>query len=230
MTSQRYLTTNVLHRVFWVTHQGKPAGTGFAVDVDGKQYLVTAQHVARDCRYQPDIRIRQGPHWSNVNLTWTTVGEDAEADVAVLAAASPLCPSELSVTLGQGNLIYGTIGYALGFPSSLAPSDVGWLPEGRPIPVPALAVMYFSQEGDTACCSGYITNGYSGGPIVFPTGNANEWTFAGICTGFPTLRRPIDMEGAPVEFKAFEPTGLISMAKTQVAEKIIRDNPVGFQL
>ena len=47
MVSQSYLTSNVLNRVFWIGHQGKPMGTGFAVDVDGRQYLVTAQHVAK---------------------------------------------------------------------------------------------------------------------------------------------------------------------------------------
>ena len=232
MVSQSYLTSNVLNRVFWIGHQGKPMGTGFAVDVDGRQYLVTAQHVAKACHYQPSIRIRDGDGWSSVNVRWTTIGEDVEADVAVLATTTPLCPSSFSVAIGQGGLIYGAFGYALGFPSALHPSDVGWLPEGRPVPVPALAVMYFSQEGKTACCSGYITNGYSGGPILFPKGNvnSNEWTFAGICTGFPTLRRPIDMDGSPVEFAAYEPTGLIRMAKIRVAEEIIQTNPAGFQL
>ena len=232
MVTQQYLTANVLNRVFWLAQRGNPVGTGFAIDVNGKQYLVTAQHVASSCHYDPEIRVRSGESWSSVHLGWRTIGEDVEADVAVLSASSSLCTSDLAVTVGQAGIIYGTFGYALGFPSALRPSDVGWLPGGRPTPVPALAVMYFSQEGKTGCCSGYITNGYSGGPILFPKSGEkpNEWAFAGVCTGFPTLRRPIDMDGSPVEFAAHEPTGLIRMANIQIAEAIISDNPAGFQL
>ena len=73
-----YVTVNLLLRVFCLGQNGKICGTGFAVEVDGNQYLVTANHVAKVCQYKPQI-LMEG--WDST-FNWITIGEDEENDVA----------------------------------------------------------------------------------------------------------------------------------------------------
>ena len=232
MTQPQIPNANILSRVFWLSYQGRPRGTAFAIDVDGRQYVVTAGHVARDCKYRPEILFRQNEKLVPFGNQLRFIGENADSDVAVFAAGQILVPKDLDVSLGDADLYYGSIGYALGFPSALTSQEIGFLPEGRPLPVPALAVAYFNFEGETTCVAGYVTNGFSGGPIIFPKLGASrtEWTIVGICIAFPTVPRPIDMKGAPLEFEVREPTGLIRMAKISVAIEIIDGNSSGYPL
>ena len=39
------ITANVIHRVFRIAI-GSQVGSGFTIDVEGKEYLVTARHIA----------------------------------------------------------------------------------------------------------------------------------------------------------------------------------------
>ena len=231
MTTQPVLPAEIIYRVFWITRDSKPEGTGIVIDVEGKQYFITAQHVASKCAYQPELRIGDGDSWTSRTITWDYVGENQQADVAVLAADRLLCPDRLYLDVGSQDLTYGMVGYALGFPTALETHEISVTDEGHPMPVPALAVAYFSG-GDYACCSGYITSGYSGGAVVFPKpgSTTNEWVLTGIIAGFPWLRRPIDMDGAPVEFAAREHTGLIRNVPIGLVEEIIKSKPLGFPL
>ncbi len=232
MTLPPIPNSNILTRVFWLSFKGRPRGTAFAVDVEGRQYVVTAWHVARDCEHRPAILFRQNEQLVSFENKLRFIGENIDSDVAVFAADQILVPKDFDVSLGSADLYYGSIGYALGFPSALTSKEIGFLPEGKPLPVPALAVAYFNSEGETTCVAGYVTNGFSGGPIIFPKlgSRRTEWAIVGVCVAFPTLPRPIDMKGAPLEFEVREPTGLIRMAKVSVAIEIINGNPSGYPL
>jgi hypothetical protein len=55
----------LLRRVFEISYAGK-AGTCFAVDVDGRQYVVTARHVVPNIKSNDVVRVYQTNGWQEL--------------------------------------------------------------------------------------------------------------------------------------------------------------------
>lgn len=259
----KMLVTGVFNRAVWLATSTKsgpaPAGTGFFVERNGREYLVTARHVAQSCGYNPRIICQDNAHadsWTTVSqMTWTFVGEDETSDVAVLTTHDVCIFGRMRMILRLGNvgINYGSVGYALGFPADLDPSEAAFFKHSdavsMPLPIPALATFYMSR-GNLLVCSGYTTYGYSGGPLLFvtpfisnPTDEQRElydthlgggrsphvWTVCGICVARGGNPRPVDMDGATLDIspKVDEPSGIIKYASIDVATHIIDNNPIG---
>ena len=161
---------------------GVPAGSGVVVRHHGEQFLATALHVAKDCRFQPLVR-RNGD-WRRAD--WETVGVNEGADVAVLrTSTADLTP--LEGRYGFADVIIGAVGRAIGFPSLTDRAEVSHFAEsnGLPVPLTTLIASYFraGPEATTAIhyAGGYINSGFSGGAILLPTLDGG-WTFGGIIT------------------------------------------------
>jgi hypothetical protein len=61
------VTTNALGRVLFVKYkQGR--GTAFTIEVDDKQYLVTAKHVVQGIEDKDTIEIFHEEQWKNLNV------------------------------------------------------------------------------------------------------------------------------------------------------------------
>lgn len=158
------VTTNVFRRVLMLK-VGDLAGTGFTLDIDKRQYLVTAKHLVNGLRDQDTIQIRRGGGWSSASVSVFRC--DDPIDVAVLA------PSE-QLTVGfelnpmDGALMFGQEVLFLGFPlgQEWAPA-----PEGLAYPIPFFKRAIFSSaknEGNAKMIffDGYNNKGFSGAPIV----------------------------------------------------------------
>ena len=57
------ITANVIHRVFWIKY-GESAGTAFTVDIEGKQYLVTAKHIVGGISKDATLEIYSNDMWT----------------------------------------------------------------------------------------------------------------------------------------------------------------------
>ena len=194
----RHPTADVLNPLLWLgCHEsGKltSMGSGIAINVNGGQYLVTALHVIGNCKLNP--RVRFNGQWNAIS--WQTLAVDEGNDIAVLKTETTLDPQKIPVLYGEpAGLIYGQIGYALGFPgfdggksSTDHITEVG----GKPVPIVSLAVANFTSTGNATYSASYINAGFSGGAIVFPVGD-DQWTIAGIITHFPTVRRSVYRDG-----------------------------------
>ena len=211
MINQPKLTSNILCRVFCIGNEhGSQVGTGFAIEVNNRQFLVTADHVAQACEYRPSILLKNNDQWVPYKTTWELTFNDQESDVAVLEPATQICSPDLHITLGAAGLAFGTVGFALGFPGVIDVAHLAnqpWGTEGQPrlpLPLHTLVPIYLPDSGKDIYCSGYLTPGYSGGPIIAPKENVNNgWMIVGVCT---------KLTQAPVGGNAQIPTGVLVAA------------------
>jgi S1-C subfamily serine protease len=98
------ITTNVIQRTFHV-RTGDSIGTCFTVDIDEKQYIVTAKHVASDIIGTTSISIFHDNQWKNIDVT--LIGHcDSEIDISVLTTNLRLSP-DFALPPTMGGIIYG---------------------------------------------------------------------------------------------------------------------------
>ena len=189
-------TRGILIRMLWfgrlVGTAIVPSGSAFIASIEGKEYVVTAYHVAKLCRFKPYIR-----HHGRWNAyEWEVLVRDKENDVAVLQMSSPTGVSFSYVEYGiVEGAIHGQLGYALGFPTvienqKLLTNHVLEI-NGRPIAIPTLLVVNLTQGTDIMYSSSYINDGYSGGAVVYPILGEDKWGVAGIITHFPYYPRRV---------------------------------------
>src|SRR2546421_1932684 len=117
-----------LHRVFQV-RSGASLGTAFALDVDGRQYLISALHVVEHSTSTAAVDIYYLNAWKSFSIN--IVGIDFANDIAVFAldqkvvAGLPIDVSSAGCVVGQEVFILGyPLGirgqtYAPGFPIPL---------------------------------------------------------------------------------------------------------------
>ena len=214
-------TTEFILSVFWLGHitdngDANPIGSGVAIKHDGVEYLATALHVAKDCNFNPLIRRQR--KWQAAK--WETIGADESVDIAVLKTY-PNKLIRLQPRYGTGNVIIGGIGRAMGFPNINDPNELdryAETPEGHPVPMAVLVSSYVTPRDDgiygTNYTGGYINAGFSGGAMLFPTGDS--WTIAGIITkkGYTYTK------GYP----GLEHSGLIGYCDIDIVKKLIEES------
>ena len=222
-------TANVLNPVLWLgCHKSghlASTGSGVVINIDDTQYLATALHVIEDCELNPWVR--SNGRWNA--LDWQCVALDEEHDVAVLKTATLLDARKIPVSYGEPDgLIYGQIGYALGFPGFAGSIDHITEVSGQPIPMASLVVANFKSLGESTYSASYVNAGFSGGAIAFPMPKDN-WTIAGIITHFPTVQRPVYRNGKETGDYINEHTGLVGYTPLQVIEDLIAKAQPGNQ-
>ena len=233
------LTANVLQRIFHVTC-GEGTGTTFAIDHNGRQYLVTAAHVL-DGFEQTGIQIYHEQQWKNLNCEIVGRGnycadqDNGEPDVAVLATnlqiapVHPLLASSALMVLGQ------TI-YFAGFPYGQMQNVQRELNRDFPLPLVKSGILSSIDLGDgVMLLDGHNNPGFSGGPVVFvPNGqlpNRNtQFSVAGIVSAYPAPSEPVyNSEGEEIGYIRNNP-GIVVAYSIQRAIEYIDANPIGFEL
>jgi hypothetical protein len=81
-----------LQRVFHV-RSGQNLGTAFSLDIDGRQYLVSALHVVEESTKTASLEIHRGNAWTPYVVN--TVGSNSDADVVVFALQERLVNVDL---------------------------------------------------------------------------------------------------------------------------------------
>ena len=109
-------TTNILFRVFRVRTARRTTGTAFAIDVDGREYLLTAGHIADESNGE-DVQINFLDDWRPYETRIVGRGKGI-VDVAVLALPVPFVPdnARFPLSLGTKGLVLGQETMFLGFP------------------------------------------------------------------------------------------------------------------
>jgi hypothetical protein len=135
-----------LQRVFHV-RSGRNLGTAFSIDIDGRQYLVSALHVVEESVTTASLEIHRGNAWTPYVVN--TVGSNPEADVLVFALQERIAGPGLndidvnSKGCAAGQAVF-FLGYPLGirgvvvhpgFPLPLVRRGIaGWRGLSRPVP------------------------------------------------------------------------------------------------
>jgi len=185
------LTTNVYDRVLMV-RIGTTYGTAFALDVDGRQYIITAKHVVAGLGVEGTLLIDKSDTWVPVPVKVFRC--DDPVDIAVLVP-----PTQLTVTYPleatMRGVRYGQDMYFAGFPYGLH-TNAPALNGGYPVAFVKKAVMSgeISEGGASEILlEGYNNPGFSGGPLVYRDldRTASVYKVAGVIKGFRADIAPI---------------------------------------
>jgi S1-C subfamily serine protease len=218
------ITANVIHRTFQIGYKSR-SGTAFAIDVDGRHYLVTARHVIEPFDGTGAIEIFANDAWQPIAVTLVAHGKDG-IDVSILAPERELAPKNLPVTVASTGLVYGQDVFFLGFPYGVL-SKLKHGPGGYPLPLVKKGIMS-AFAGHEYLIDAHGNSGFSGGPLVFaPAHIGMAQTIAGVVTDVTTVREPVLKDGEPSGLEFEENTGIMTTVGIEVVLELIRGNPIG---
>jgi hypothetical protein len=190
------ITANVWERVILVVC-GNGFGTGFTLDHEDGQYLVTARHVVQSGE---PVRVLVRGKVVAVQLTPLMVSVP-EADVAVFRLNQPITPPGLPLPASMEGMVFGQDAYFLGFPLGMT-FDLGdeYFPLVKRCTISGTTQRY--QGRLILLLDGWNNRGFSGGPVVFrpPTaaGVREPMRVAGIVTAYRTEGEPVTEAGREV--------------------------------
>ena len=176
---------NVLLRVLMI-QAGKKTGSSFTIEVDGRQYLLTAKHVVSDLKPEDSIKIRKGDGWWSVKVK--VLRCDDPIDIAVLVPAAQLTVS-FPVDLTTNSLFFGQDAYFVGFPYGLSMDGkfanalypIAFMKKG------AFSAIVDEGKATVIFLDGHNNPGFSGGPITYRDLNQSGppvFHVAGVISGF----------------------------------------------
>ena len=228
------VTTNVLLRVFPL-RIGSGGGTAFTIEIDQKQYIVTAKHILEgDMPPEIDVQLDE---WITIPVKVVGMGSD-EQDVLVLATNRKI--SEVfPLDEGTDGLMLGQSVRFLGYFHRVQTSPLpGYQKRGAPLVMSGI-VSGFHFDVDVGgspslWIDGHNNRGFSGGPVVFqpaqaPSREECRWKIAGVISGY--VNAPVEVRtisGKGTAAVAISNSGLLRAIPIRVVRGLIDRNPIGF--
>jgi hypothetical protein len=159
------MTSNVLSRVLKIK-VGTEQGTSFTMEVDGRQYLVTAKHVVANIRAEGAVEIFKDGQWTSIPMKVFKC--DDPIDIAILVPPTPLTGT-LPLEPNSEGLMLAQDVYFLGFPHGFSANSYNL---NGPYPFPLVkkgAVSALERDNGIYMIvrDGHNNPGFSGGPVVF---------------------------------------------------------------
>ena len=187
-------TSNVIYRVLRI-RTPTDTGSAFTIEVDGKQYLITARHLLEGFGSQGEIELWMEDRWSRIPVRAIYPAKET-VDIAALDAGRPLTvtfplePSAGGLTLGQQVYFLG-YPYGLGTAGSAAPAPPGF----GEIPFLKSGIVSAMDDRDPEAgllyLDGHNNPGFSGGPIVFWHDESRRFRVAGVVRGYRNEALPV---------------------------------------
>ena len=220
------VTFNVYDRVFFV--RGKDYGTAFALNVDGRQYIVSARHVIGDGVQPTNLSVLLNKRLIDLPVAFIGEGK-GEIDISVLTPGYSIIsdvPFETSLGLFVGQDVF-----YVGFPLKMW-ANGGALMQGRPFPFVKKGTLSTGWDPESTVKSVYVdtvsSKGFSGGPLVFVEQATGIPKIAGVVAKYRTDYEPVlDGSGHDTGSKVESNTGLMLAYGINHAIDIIRANPIG---
>lgn len=224
------ITANVYNRVFFI--KAADYGTAFAIDHDGKQYLVTAKHLV-NTEKQEAIKFFFNRKWIDLTVKLIGLGS-GETDLAVFCTNALLCTKDLALEPSSEGIAISQDVFFVGYPYKMW-TDAGSALKGRPCPFVKKGILSSSFVGDDGVPRLYIdalnNPGFSGGPIVFQPPGRTEFKIAGIVSKFKIeFEKVIDPNGDHTEMTVAYNTGFLVGYDISKAIEIIERNPNGLPI
>ncbi|QAZ69052.1 S1 family peptidase [Solidesulfovibrio carbinolicus] len=219
------ITANVIHRVFHIKSEGS-VGTCFAVDVDGRQYVVTARHVLGN---KSSFSVFHEGKWKDTEFLF--VGScDGDVDISVVALPVQIAPQHPLLAESEG-LLYGQDVFFLGFPYGMR-GDIGLMNAGYPLPFVKKGIVSCIEFGlkEVIYVDGHNNPGFSGGPVVFWDNSLKAFKVCSVISGYQYNEDPVYKSGIETECRYKYNTGIVISYGVKHAVGLIRSNPKGFLL
>jgi hypothetical protein len=223
------ITSNIYTRVYRVHFGGNDAATAFSIEVEGKQYVVTAKHLL-PAKNICSINIDYDGKFCRIPCRLVGYGKD-NTDVVVLTLEQQIGHT-LPAPPSRDKLAFSQEVYFLGFPYNMR-VDVGAFLK-YPTPLVKRAIISGMEQGRYGALylDGINNPGFSGGPIVFRRNGSNRFHICGVISGFRT-EDIIVLKGddeAKTDLVVRLNTGIIRGCPIEAATDVIAENPIGFPL
>jgi hypothetical protein len=178
----------VLHIRFGIGTPHDTTATGFTLDLDGRQYLITAKHLVAGLKDEDTINLHKGDKWTPLRVRVFRCEDPI--DIAILIPPAQLTPA-LVLEPDPTQFFFGQDAYFVGFPygiSMRAPEAMG----DRPFPfirraaISSKVTVNAEKQAEKLLLDGYNNPGFSGGPIVYRDMNKSTAVFkvAAVVSGF----------------------------------------------
>jgi len=224
------ITSNIIHRVLYIRHDSSSA-TAFLLDVDERQYIVTARHAVETITDTGIIEIFSKGIWepNPVRL----VGHAAsDRDISVLALQRQLVPKDLTLDATSKGVIYGQDAFFLGFPYGILGKFM-FGEHGHPLPLVKKATVSLFKTSEVFLLDGHNNPGFSGGPVVFKDHGTNEFKVFAVISGYQSVEESVLAGGQQVyavdKHALVVPsnTGIIVAWAIDFAVDLAKSNPIG---
>lgn len=186
-------TSNVLFRILRI-RTPTATGSAFTIEVDGKQYLITARHLLEGFGREGEVELWMEGRWHRLRAHAIYPSREVVDIVALdlgrpVTIAFPLEPSSGGLTLGQQV-------YFLGYPDGLGSSVSVPVPPGfGEIPFLKSGIVSALDDRDPEASvlylDGHNNPGFSGGPIVFWHAPSGSFRVAGVVRGYRNEALPV---------------------------------------
>jgi Trypsin-like peptidase domain len=235
-STRAQVSANVLRRTLEIRVGGQTGitGTAFSLDVDGREYLVTAGHMVKKLKHKDVIEISvRTDKWDPIDVTVYPC--EGDVDIAVLIPPRQLTVNYPLEPSSGDKAFVGQDMYFVGFPfgaSSFANSAyANHLNGDYPMPIIKKGVYAGNLEhqgrAPVILLDGYNNHGFSGAPIVFhevnrPIDATTQFYVIGVVSGFVPELVPVVK---PDPIKQDEDTSKVESWRLQLADqgKILRD-------
>ena len=219
--------TNILQRTFHIAHNGG-AGTAFTVDIEDRQYLVTAKHVVEGLQANTTLSVMHAGQWLALDIgdVWFS---PTGADLALISPKRQLSPAHPLLVGSAASFYLSQQIYFLGFPYGLR-LDLGPVNNDYPLPfVKTGIVSSFTAAGagsQLIYCDAHNNPGFSGGPIV-TVGANNQVHVIGVVSGFRHNDDPVMLNGDATGLTYRANTGLVIGYGLKEAIEQVNNAPSG---
>jgi hypothetical protein len=239
------VTNSVLFRTFMVKSD-KDGGTIFSIDVDEREYWITAKHILTGANHPPygtveakivtlSILSQVGERENWIPETFNVIDPGKDVDIVVLAPQKALLDEKIiqSAKVGSANVTFGGECEFAGYP--FGSSWTAKFEKDEMVRMPFIKRCTISGQITSPervwVLDGINNEGFSGGPVVFGTGPSQQ--IIAVVSGFS--REPIEVvpvvppnagEAHPRE-AALANTGFIFAYDLSSALDAIKKNPIG---
>lgn len=201
------VTANIYQRVLRVVLPDGTSATGFTLDREGVQYLITAEHVVAAQPGQVRM-ILHGSDWKREVALERILGVTGGADIAIFRLEAPLTP-QLPIDTSFDSIVYTQEVYFLGYPYGLGlqRTNVPLLPFVKHGILSASAET--PEGGHVMYLDGFNNPGFSGGPVAFYALNTNQPHICGVVSGYRTDNRRVRVGNQEIDATVLENTGIV---------------------
>lgn len=173
---------------------GETTGSAFTIEVDGKQYLITARHLLKGFGSEGEIELWFESRWSRMRAR-AIYPSKAAVDIVALDLGRSVTVS-FPLEASSGGLTLGQQVYFLGYPEGLGSSVSGPAPPGfGEIPFLKSGIVSALDDRDPNASilylDGHNNPGFSGGPIVFWHFPSSSFRVAGVVRGYRNESLPV---------------------------------------
>jgi len=222
------LTFNVYDRVFEVRWNGT-TGTAFTVDIDQRQYLVSAKHVFEGIKSSNHIEVFLQSRWQKIQVKVIGISPK-DTDVVVLATEMPIIPNH-PLRLSKGEVILSQDVFFVGYPYGLHSTAMATDGELHlPLVKKACLSGYLETPGGSIwILDGFNNPGFSGGPVISAIKPTQE-VVVGIVSAYRFSEESVHVGGEPIEAIVKANTGIIYAYSAAIAIDLIAEKPNGTQI